>query len=230
MWWYLSLIISCMMMHADDRTFFNEANLLHGQGSYDAALTMYEEIKDKTPAVYYNMGNVAYHLHDYLHAHLYWLRAQQYGNAKIFALSSKNLKQLADYGLIEHHQDQLFMWFWALNKYSALIWWQLVFLIAWYALFFICYQRYRSWLYGALSVALLVLSALLLTVGYYAAKPRVMIIADAIMYNGPNSSYYQLASMTKGRVVAVKKMKQDWVKVVADGNVGWVRQEDVAHI
>jgi uncharacterized protein YraI len=72
--------------------------------------------------------------------------------------------------------------------------------------------------------------ASILLAGYSAAKTEAMIIKDAIVYNGPHTSLYQIGTLAKGKIVTVTKTKQDWINIIADGNVGWVSQEYVEQI
>lgn len=229
MWYYLLLIISSMIICADDEHYFQEANTLYTQGAYENALQMYHKIEHKTPSVFYNMGNASYQKNDYMYAHLYWLRAQQHGNAHIFKMSSRNLALLVKQGLAQE-QSSLFLWCWSVTKTVPLFLWQLIFLIIWSWLIIMIWKGLISRQMLSISIVSLMLLIPILLVGYSAAKTEAMIINDAIVYNGPHDSLYQIGTLPKGKIVTVSKTKQDWINIIADGNLGWVSQEYVAQI
>lgn len=230
MWYYLLLIISAITVCADDAVSFKEANKFYQQGAYGEALHLYQKIEHKTPAVFYNMGNAAYHKGDYMYAHLYWLRAQKYGNLSIFRVSSHNLALLAKQGFIPE-QSSLFLWCWMLTKSIPLFFWQLIFLMIWSWLFLMIWKDRVSRCNLSISIISLTLLTSILLVSYSAAKTEAMIINDAIVYNGPHTSLYQIDTLAKGKIVTVtNKTKQDWINIIADGNVGWVSQEYVEQI
>lgn len=229
MWHSLLLIISVMTACADDEHIFEDAHKLYQQGGYQEALELYQKIEHKTPSVFYNMGNAAYHNGDYMFAHLYWLRAQKYGDANIFKASSRNLALLAKEGVIQE-QSSLFLWFWSVIKVVPLLLWQLVFLMIWSYLFVMIWKRSISGYRLVICIMSLVLVVPILLVSYDKAKREAIIINDAIVYNGPHASLYQIGTLQKGKVVIVASIKEDWINIIADGNVGWVSQEYVAHI
>lgn len=223
------LIFSVMMVCADDERIFEDAHKLYQQKMYQEALELYQKIEQKSPSVFYNMGNAAYHNGDYMFAHLYWLRAQKHGDANIFRASSKNLALLAKEGAIQE-QSPLFLWLWSVIKVVPLLLWQLVFLIVWSYLFVMICKRSISKRSLVISSMSLLLVVPILLVGYDTAKREAMIINDALIYNGPHASLYQIGNLPKGKVVVVASIKENWINIIADGNVGWVSQEYVAHI
>ncbi len=218
-----------MMVCADDERIFEDAHKLYQQKMYQEALELYQKIEQKSPSVFYNMGNAAYHNGDYMFAHLYWLRAQKHGDANIFRASSKNLALLAKEGAIQE-QSPLFLWLWSVIKVVPLLLWQLVFLIVWSYLFVMICKRSISKRSLVISSMSLLLVVPILLVGYDTAKREAMIINDALIYNGPHASLYQIGNLPKGKVVVVASIKENWINIIADGNVGWVSQEYVAHI
>lgn len=229
MWYCLLLIISSITISSDDVTLFKEANMFYQQGAYEDALNSYEKIEHKTAALFYNMGNAAYNKSDYMYAYLYWLRAQQHGNFRIFKVSGRNIALLAKQGLAQE-QSPFFLWCWSFTKAAPLFLWQLIFLIIWSWLSVMIAKGIISRRDLLISIFSLTMLASILLAGYSAAKTEAMIINDAMMYNGPNNSYYQIGTLPKGKIVAVTKTKQDWINIIADGNAGWVSQEYVEQI
>lgn len=55
---------------------FLAGNQLYQQAQFQAALVEYQAINPKNSVVWYNLGNSAYHLEQYLDASLFWKRAQ----------------------------------------------------------------------------------------------------------------------------------------------------------
>ena len=233
----LTILVVCFftVSYADDETWFAQGNALYDQKAYKPSLQAYQEIKQKGPVVWYNMGNAAYELQDYFNARLYWLHAQQHGNAAVFTASTKNLMRLAQQGLTDQ-LNRVYVWFWWLSRYLSIYLWQLLFLIAWYAFFFVIYKGYRSYprprprrsLWA--SSLLILITSIPIIVSYYAEQPKALAIEDASIYNGPNSSYYLLETLPKGSIVALNKIEKKWYKISYNQLTGWVNREHLAYI
>ena len=227
----LIILVICFstVSYADNETWFAQGNALYDQKAYQAALQAYQEIKQKSPGVWYNMGNAAYQLQDYVHARLYWLRAQQHGDAVVFTASTRNLMCLAQQGLIDQ-LHMVYVWFWWLSRYISVHFWQLLFLIAWYALFLVIYKGYRSRHSLWVLFLLILVTSTPIMVSYYADQPRALAIEDAPLYNGPNSSYYLLETLPKGSIVVLSKIEKKWHKIAYNQLTGWVNREHLAYI
>ena len=227
----LIILVICFftMSYADDETWFAQGNALYDQKVYKPSLQAYQEIKQKSPVVWYNMGNVAYQLQDYVHARLHWLRAQQHGDAAVFTASTKNLMRLSEQGLTDQIPT-IYVWFWWLSRYLSIYLWQMLFLIAWYAFFFVIYKGYRSRRSLWIPFLLILVSSIPIIAAYYAQQPRALAMQDAQLYNGPNSSYYLLETLPKGSMVVLNKIEKKWYKITYNQLTGCVNREHLAYI
>lgn len=63
---------------ADDcQSLFLQANEQYKKGNVEQARTLYQKIVNKSPQVYYNIGNCEYRLNHPGYAMLYWRRAER---------------------------------------------------------------------------------------------------------------------------------------------------------
>ncbi len=215
--------------YADNETWFAQGNALYDQQQYAPAIHAYQEIKQKSPVVWYNMGNAAYQLQDYFNAGLYWLRAQQHGDAQLFTASTKNLMRLSEQGFADQ-PNPAYVWFWWLSRYLSIYVWQLLFLATWYLFFFCLFKGYRSRRSLWMSTLLLIGTSMPIMVSYHAQQPRALSLEETAVYNGPNSSYYLLETLPKGSMVAINKIEKTWYKISYNQLTGWVNQEHLAYI
>ncbi|MEX0849713.1 MAG: SH3 domain-containing protein [Candidatus Dependentiae bacterium] len=221
---------------AQDAPLFKKADNSYQQLEYADSLQTYKKIKHKDAAVWYNMGNAAYHMQDYLKATLYWLRAQKYGDATVFALGRQNMHYLhAKMGLSEPTlSDQVYDWFLLLTKKVSPLVWQLLFLGLWYLLFWLwigCSNREKKRLYMGLVIMLLGFVVWPIVIAYHANKQQALVMQDDVaVYNGPNKSFYTVGTLKKGALVSVDASAKQWYKIDYDKMVGWVERASVTKI
>jgi hypothetical protein len=96
----LGLLFTCFNLNSvTNQEHFLSGNQLYQQAQFQAALTAYQAINPKNSVVWYNLGNCAYHLEQYLDASLFWKRAQllelkDFGYVtKLAKISAQNLLQ-----------------------------------------------------------------------------------------------------------------------------------------
>lgn len=222
---WIGIFILCVQMiySSQDQTLFNSASALYQKEEYQQALQALQQIEHKDAAAWFNMGTIAYALNDHLHAYLYWLRAQKYGNNRIFSDATRAIERLEDQFV--QPSNTLYNWLWFLSKYSLL--WQSIWLVLWYILLYLLYnRRYSSKLYGVIIMLLLALS-MPIVVGYHAQKKRCMIMQDTIIYNGPNESFYHIGQLSSGSVVTIKDCMHEWCKISSGVHTGWIERQYV---
>lgn len=226
---YLCIMFLCTTNCARSEDLFEQAHKLYCQEAYAQALQAYEQIEPKNAVIFYNMGNAAYCAQDYVAAYLYWLRAQTYGNATVYAAATKNMMQLVSQGLIAP-MNVIYLWIRWLTKYIMIYMWQLLFLLAWYAIYFLLYKKKLRSCYVIVSILVLICSAIPITVVYHAGRLMGVSLQDVALYNGPNRSYYQIGQLSKGKLVLIKQVHESWLQVEADGQLGWVEKAPIAQI
>ena len=58
-------------------------------------------------------------------------------------------------------------------------------------------------------------------------KAAIVINDESIMFNSPTIYSNPIAILKKGRLVKIKKCKNDWCKVITGGFNGWVKKESL---
>lgn len=199
---------------------------LYKKQAYQEILDMYGVKYDNNAATWSIVGNAAYCLGKFNEAYLYWLRAQQYGDANIYHISAQNIHALHRQGFVPS-EHKMYTWLIWLSKYVGIYMLQFFFLLMWYALWVIFYKIKRSFLVtsGSAFVACCLLAPIFAT--YHFHQERGLIMEDATIYNGPNSAYYNVGLVPKGTLVLVKNMQDDWIKVTYNDTVGWIGRTNV---
>ncbi len=231
----LTLFTVSLLSAVDQSNLFERANDFYREHKYEHAMSDYQSIKQKDGAVWYNMGNTAYRQEDFLNAYIYWLRAQKYGDMHIFKGATYNLEHLA---VVQGKEalsliDRISLFFLSLTKRLSLFTWQLFFLIAWCFLLWI-WLHYHNHKFKRLfmSVLLGAISFMIfpIIVGYNAHKTYGVVLNEAKVYNGPNSSFYQLGSLSQGSLIRIAQSNKRWHKVAYGDKIGWVERVGVTKI
>lgn len=218
------------LVHAqNNQEVFLQANQAYEQNDFKQALQLYDSITYKGAAVWYNMGNCYYALENFVDALVYWRRAQQQFEPKVYHAAEPNIGILADktgYTQSPSLIDRLKK----LSVHGSLLIWQLVFLIIWVLLFILFKFKRRLLLLAANSCAV-VLLAILLTVKYNDMTRHYGIINDdASLFIGPGEHFSAQAKLPKMHEVVVGKKVAGWYNVAyADGS-GWVPVDKVSLI
>lgn len=199
---------------------------LYKNKAYQEILDVYGDQHDNNAVTWHIMGNAAHCLGKFNEAYLYWLRAQQYGNAYIYRISTKNIDILHKQGIVPS-EHKMYTWLIWLSKYVGIYILQFFFLLMWYALWVMLYKMKRSFL--AMSGIILAACCLLAPIfaAYHFHQERGLIMEDTIIYNGPNSAYYTVGAVPKGALVKVKNMQDDWMKITYNNTVGWIGRTNV---
>src|SRR5579872_6344111 len=79
--WFLLCVTYAFACLASEEENFLQAYRCYGNKDYARALELYQSIPSKGSSVWYNMGNCAYHMQDYAHAHVYWKQASNQARA-----------------------------------------------------------------------------------------------------------------------------------------------------
>lgn len=236
------MVLFIMLMHVSmscvgaiqDAPVFEQANKLYVQGALEQALGEYQKITNKTGAVWYNMGAVAYAQQDYAHALLYWLRAQKYGDARTYSLAHERLQELAPHvNLSEKEINDTVVYYGQLVLRTIPVYvWQLLFLLFWYLLCWCLMKKYRDLgLKSGILAILLFLMSVPIMIGYYIYKDYVLVTVDvADVYNGPNSGLYKVGSVQKNKLAKLLDVKKQWYKISHGAIIGWVERKSATKI
>jgi tetratricopeptide (TPR) repeat protein len=207
-----------------------QAHALYKANNYEQALKLYQLIPNKGSATWYNMGNCAYHLGNYMDARLYWKRAERNASHvqradiryniqaldKKVGLQKKETSYAADQGI-------------ALILSVPLISMQLFFLVGWFGL----WAYVKRWhtkeryivLYFLIGLNSFLGFAVLYRMLYADSCAKVMITSPASLYTGPNSCYHVVGMLPEATECMVRKTRGDWYQVRSDSLAGWIKKD-----
>lgn len=229
------VVVLCMLslyVHAiDDQTLFAQACAAYHNQQFAAAAAQFLRITNKSPAVWYNAGNAAYQQHAYGAAMLYWLRAARTSDVSLYRDSMHNSAYLRErLGLTTSAQEWLRFYCTLITCYVPLLLLQLLLIALWMLMMWL-WQHKLLHRWFLLCISLLSILILLMTWICRQEKDLAVVIAQqASVYAGPNSSFYQLASMQQAEIVTLLRRTPAWDKISYNGNVGWVAQAQIEPI
>ena len=225
----MRLLFLCMFSSAlwatSDAMLAKKAYRAARQGEVADAVTFYQDMKEKNAAVWYNMANLAFEQKEYAKAHLYWLRAIKHADVPLFAAAWHNMQQGdTEQGALET------LWYWLLyiQKKMGILFLQLLFLLLWYLFW---YRNRFTGLVKTCAIVSMPLAVLLIGpiwAGYRLHIPYAMIVEQkASLYNGPNDSFYTVATLEPGALLRIEQQKETWYKVQHDGHQGWIAADAI---
>ena len=211
-----------------------QANKLYKQNKYTEALEAYSVInKNKnTPMLFYNMGNCAYKIGDYVQAIIYWSKAKK----------GALLSQLGD---IEHNialaYDKLGasqnITFWSKTKdfvaIFSLLTLQILFLFLWFLCFVLFYISKKV---GGIKIRIILWVNIFLSFIFGVALfvkhkainyPDAIVKTESVLFAGPNTQYHHMGKLSVADKVTVQKSYKKWYKVNSEGVVGWMLSENI---
>src|SRR5579885_276405 len=205
----LLLLISVVALRgSSDQELFLRGNQFYEQKEYAQAFETYQKINKKGNAVWFNLGNCAFHLENYAHAFAYWKRARHYASVQELDAIAFNINVLETKLGKETHVSKLTQIIERFSAYFSLGQAQFLFLLSWFLLFLLCIVYNQRKRYGIL-VPLSLLSVImggLVVVKYNTAMHHYGIVLNdkVTLYAGPNDQ------------------KEQWCKIEHQHMVGWV--------
>ena len=214
-----------------DEEMFLRGNQLYNQEKYDDALSTYQRISKKNNAVWYNIGNCFYLLHDYNNAYAFWRKAALSCSTAQYKSVMTNIAT-AEQRLGKKRTVVDYLWY-MIDGWQPLIV-QLIFL------FFRCilFWRVATWYKQGRKIALIAfilcmsVSALALGLKYCHMQQRraIVVLEQAPVFIGPNSEYQQLELFEKGAEVKVIGRREQWIKIKSNRLKGWIAQDNVLEL
>ncbi len=211
-------------MKSANHEVFREACECYAQQKYSQASQLYEKITDKSPEIWFNMGNCAYKNSNYLDALIFWNRAQKLGSADVIAASTRN---------IPHAQEKLTL---SPQKAATRLPYNPLLLQILFFCTFSVFLISNRWLWktkkfillAALSVSLLAVGIMSYSAYKHATTLQGIITReDAALYAGPHTGYHQLGTLSQGIMVTIMSQKQGWKKITRDGMSGWIENDKI---
>jgi tetratricopeptide (TPR) repeat protein len=240
----LSLVLT-VYAQSEDSSLFYKANELYKEGKVDKALSLYQNIKDKSAHVYYNMGNCAYKLEKYGYAILYWRRAEK--NWDLFDRSELLhnilfLKQQLKMGEtpkpitttklsgIKSFFAFGTLYFFSLFKALPLVFFQLLFLLLWVILFsllrLLFFYKKIIIIYSLFTIT--ALSGISLAFKYNIENKNYGVTLTSTQVNsGPGENFQTVCSLPEGKEVVLGKKSGQYYKI---GHLGWAKDTNIEQI
>ncbi len=235
---------TCRADQNDD--WFEQANREYQRGDFKEALEIYRRILEngfESGPLYYNIGNCHYRLGHLGESILYYEKARRLIpededlKANLAFTEAKTIDKitpLPSFWLLEGVEGVVFL------LPRLLLWWLLIALYAgavaaWIARILAEGEGVRVWS-GRLALVLIVLgvftAASLATRMFLSARREAVVLADTVKaFSEPGAGAVQVFILHEGTKVRLGQDSAGWVEIVlADGNVGWVRDDSLAEI
>lgn len=224
---WLLMIGTSVISGISDQEVFLQANSAYEHKNYQEALNRYEKIEPKTAPVWYNMGNCAYRLGQYLNALLYWRRAYALGSGSLVYQCAENMKLACQKQGIKSLCCKPFF------KAHSLMIMQILFFCV-FGVFLLLSRRLlqkKQYVLLMFMASALIGSGILICFGYHERVPVAFVMQSGVAVRaGPDVHYQELALLTAGNPVYVKQKRSNWCKIDGDGICGWVDEKNIAGI
>jgi len=224
---FFAMITSVLCYSSSSEEAFLTANNFYEQKKYEDSLKLYSSIDKKGSAVWYNMGNCAFRMDNYIDAIVYWRRAELGASLKDFEDIENNI--LVAYEKLELTHERSFLD--VIYKYISrvpIFLLQIVFLVFWFT-FFIMYFFLKQFRRFALTIFMVlnVLIGFLLLIKYGSLNYKKVIVvkSSASLFTGPDENYHVICKVPIISEMLVKEKKGKWYKVNSNGQIGWVFSE-----
>jgi len=223
------VLFFCISLYAgNDEELFLRGNKLYAQHDYTHALTTYDSIVRKGQAVFYNMGNCAFHMNNYAQALVYWGRAAKGATLKekktvekCRAIVFKKLGKHYDPPFTENVKE--------LVSVFSLLCVQIIFILCWYAILIMMYGYGRMYKKMMISVCIcLCIVSGLLYMRYEKEYETIGVVMhkNSSVFAGPHSSFYCKDSIGIDYVKVLEK-KEDWYTVKYFDTIGWIKSDAI---
>ncbi len=219
-----------------DQELFLQANTLYQQRDYQQAEQRYLLLQDKGYAVWFNLGNCAFHRCNYPQAYAYWLRAQREAPCSAQSVLEQNYEQLvAVYPgkqlspslshkllvrLVPLYVQLIAVFFW------ILLWW------------FVMLGRWKKQRVLFILIAFLAFASGALAYWSYEYRAGMYAVTSGpvVVYSGPNEQYHEIGRLDEMTVCRLHESHQAsdsrdgdcrWYKVNVGNTVGWILNRDI---
>jgi len=238
---YIFFMLIVMQIHAGNtQETFLRANKLYKEHEHAQALELYESIKNKGSATWYNMGNCAYKLGKYTDAYVYWRKAQAYATSHEHKAIAHNINALAD--IIDAQvwvvQDtNAYEWYKPIKNIAtarSLLFMQLLFLLLWFLVWY-CgayLLREKRYMLGSMLLSSTLGCALLLALNYREHTKQVALVVQSQIkvFAGPDDHYHCLGYINAIAELEIKEQRDQWYKVCHKDLVGWVFADTIIRV
>lgn len=230
---FLVIIVgNCSVYAAKQWEQFLRANQAFENGDIQSALKEYEEIPDKGPIIFYNIGLCHKQLSNHFEALVAFKQAQKESDLRLFNIVTPQIQQLENH--FEKSHDTIFFvyakWFRALFSLPLL---QILFLIVWWTFFIVlCWlsSKYKKIIQLFLLLFLIIIGSIGFCLLYLKHTDNGLIKETASVFVGPDSSFNKLITLTQADQIQIHSLQDEWYKIQYDNKVGWIEASKVIKI
>ena len=221
------LIVFMTCAYANDQELFLQANELYKEKNYQQACALYNNIKHKGPATWYNMGNCAYQMGDVSCALVYWRMANRgasHSLRKAIAHNSAHAREkdaaLQSVTLAEEIVDALCM----CSSYVSLFMWQIIVLLGWIVGWYVFMHHRTRQLLLVIIIIINLISGLLLLVRFWEMNRVTACVTQPgiTLFAGPNTCYHAVGTVDEVACVHVQSVEGEWCQICYKQLLGWV--------
>jgi tetratricopeptide (TPR) repeat protein len=223
--WVINCFFCCVPLYAQEQELFLRGNEYYAAGKYDEALCCYQQIPDKWPAVFYNIGNCCYHKDQPVDAFVWWSRAERNAlNNDLFDIQANKVSVYKKLNMSLPSNENCI-------RSIPVFRFQCLALMAWVlVLVFFCFFR------GIIRVVLVMLSISLLFFVCHALYVdycmRSMVYgytcAESVpVYVGPGIGYHSAGALPAATRVEIDDQRPEWFAVRVGKMRGWIRYDAV---
>lgn len=222
----LGAFISLQATQISEQELFLQANELYRGAYYADASEKYEALAHKGYAVWFNLGNCAYHLQEYAAAYAYWLRAEREAPIKVLQALEHNFVRLKQVAGIEAQQSRLQRLVKKISPFGVQLCWIISWCLVWYMASTARWRMRRLIL--LLVGALTIICGILTVASYYIWKQQYGVTRhETTLYAGPDERYHKVGTIDNISAVLVQGRRDVWCKVRYKDLVGWMPEHDL---
>lgn len=236
----LILLLFCCIIFCEskcrDQESFLQANKAYEQKEYKQAYDLYLGIEKKGVATWYNMGNCAYKLGNYLQAVAYWRCAQRGANTQELDVINSNIAVVEQKLGLEKPSNVFYSFISSVNKHLnniSLLFLQLAFLLSWFLLFYFIKKNNRGKKYRTLMLVLILMFNVFLIFALLVKHndlqhKGVVMKENTSLFAGPNEQFHVLGTVPLASKVTVVELQDQWCKIKHSNSCGWILSDSIA--
>jgi len=225
-------LVCFSLCHGTTQELFLQANKLYQEHEYQRALELYQTIEHKGPAVWYNMGNAAYNLNQYVDARVFWERAKCGATRAELADITYNNEMLDQQ--FEEQPQTIDAWesmLTSLQAYAAsfsMLFLQLLILSLTLIMCILLRSALSMRFVIIVCLCIVYVPAMMLTGSKMAARSRcvaVMKDEQASLFTGPDEQFHVIEVVPQGTRLVLEQEHGQWCKARYAAVVGWIKKD-----
>lgn len=241
---YLAFMLITTVLFAQNKTLFEQGNILYNNGDYDQAVKKYESILDSdahSAEVYFNLANAHYKLNNIAPSIYYYEKAlllkpndKEILDNIAFArnMTVDDIETVPEIGLskfLNQTTNNLTFDSWAKLAVAIMV----VFVILIILYYFTSQtSKKRLAFIGSMTTFILALVMLAFAFKSYSLfkekKPAIVFAQESKVKNEPNLRSEEAFVLHEGTKVNIMDSINNWRKIkISDGKIGWILSEDI---